>query len=432
MNYTALSLTQTPPLSVPLRFFLTAPLFLAAAALLLMVVGDALPSGRWSPTMLALTHLVTVGFLGSCMVGALQQLLPVLLGTPLRSPRLLATLLHLPLTLGAAALVAGMGFANPMLLKVGASLLLPALLLFILVVAHGLWRTRSRHATVAALGLALLGLLLLGAIALWLLRFGHWQLPLAHPYTALHIGWGVVGWIGALLIGVAYQVVPMFQITPEYPPLMRRWLIPAIALLLGGWSLSLGWLPGLAPLPGHLLALLLALFAVQTLRLQGQRRRRLADVTLDFWRLAMAALLLALLGWSASQWLPWPRLELLTGALFLLGFATSAVSGMLYKIVPFLVWLHLNSRLQAQGSWQGGVPHMKQIIPQGRLRWQFRLHLLALALLLLTLALPGVVPAWISGGVWLANALFLWWNLLQGVLCYRRTVKAAGAQGVEG
>ncbi|MCW8919647.1 MAG: hypothetical protein OQL08_12650 [Gammaproteobacteria bacterium] len=427
MNYTALSLSQAPPLSVPLRFFLTAPLFLAAAALLFIFADPTLLSGRWSPLMLALTHLITLGFLATCMVGAVQQLLPVLIGTPFGSPRRVAALLHLPLVAGIALLVTGMGLTRPLLLQLGSALLLPALLLFILLTAHALWRTRSRHATVAAMGLALLGLLLLGAIALWVLPLSHWQPPLAHPYTRLHIGWGAVGWIGALLIGVAYQVVPMFQITPEYPPRVRRWLIPALALLLTGWSLSHDWLPILTPLLGHLLALLLALFAAQTLWLQEQRRRRLADVSLDFWRLAMLSLLLALLTWVAGQWLHWPRLELLTGALFLLGFATSAVNGMLYKIVPFLVWLHLNSRLQAQGRWQGGVPNMKQVILPGVTRWQLRLHLLALALLLLTLALPTTIPPWIAGGLWLANALFLWWNLLQGVRCYRRTLQAAQA-----
>ena len=38
MSYTALSLSQSPPLAVPLRFFLTAPLFLAAAALMLSLI----------------------------------------------------------------------------------------------------------------------------------------------------------------------------------------------------------------------------------------------------------------------------------------------------------------------------------------------------------------------------------------------------------
>ncbi len=428
MNYTALSLSQTPPLSVPLRFFLTAPLFLGAAALLLGLSGDVFSAGRWSPTMLALTHLVTLGFLGMCMVGAIQQLLPVLIGITIPSPRLFSGLLHLAMTAGITLLVMGMAWSQPLWLKWGAGLLLPALLLFIGVVGQALWRTRSRHATVAAMGTALCGLLLLGGIALWLLWFGRWQLPLAYPLTRLHIGWGVLAWIGALLIGVAYQVVPMFQITPDYPSRLRRWLIPALGFLLLSWSLCYLWLPSLAPLAELLLAMLFFLFAVQTLRLQQQRKRRLADVTLDFWRLAMACLMLALLAWVAGQWLVWKQLDLVIGALFLLGFATSAVNGMLYKIVPFLVWLHLNNRLQAQGSWQGSVPNMKQIIPVVATRRQFRLHVIALLVLLLALMLPDVVGARSAALLWLANALYLWWNLLQGLRLYRRVFDEAGLE----
>ncbi|MEN8171141.1 MAG: hypothetical protein ABFS08_13035 [Pseudomonadota bacterium] len=425
MNYTALSLNQAPPLSVPLRFFLSAPLFLAAAAIVLMFAGNDILLGRWNPTMLALTHLITLGFLGMCMVGAVQQLLPVLIGTPLSSPRLVASLLHLPMTSGIALLTAGMGLSQPLLMQVGSLLLLPALLLFILVTGYCLWRTQSQHATVGAMRLALLGLLVLGLVALWLLQFDQWKLPLAHAYTRLHIGWGALGWISALLIGVAYQVVPMFQITPEYPLMLRRWLIPLLGLLLLSWSLAHWWLPVMTPLLGYLLALSLILFAAYTLWLQEQRRRRLADVTLDFWRLAMFCLILAVLTWIAAQWFEWSQLELLVGVLFFLGFAYSAVNGMLYKIVPFMIWLHLNNRLQSQGSWQGSVPNMKQIIAVSVMRRQFHLHLLALSVLLLTLVLPTTIPAWIAAGLWLANALTLWWNLLQATRLYRRILNDA-------
>lgn len=425
MNYTALSLSQTPPLSVPLRFFLTAPLFLAVAAIVLMVQGDALVAGRWTTTVLALTHLITLGFLGVVMVGAVQQLLPVLIGTPVPRPVLVSTLLHLPITLGIALLVVGMGWGQASLLQWGTALLVPALTLFVGVTAYCLWRSPSGHATVSAMALAIVGLTLLVAMALWLLGFGGWRLPLAHPNTQLHIAWGVVGWIAALLIGVAYQVVPMFQITPEYPAKLRRWLIPTIAFLLVGWSLLQWWLPALVPLFSYLIALSLGWFAIQTLSLQQQRRRRLSDVTLDFWRVSMASLLLAIILWMAGPWLVWTPLELILGVLFLLGFATSAVNGMLYKIVPFLVWLHLNNRLQAQGSWQGTVPNMKQVIPVAETRRQFRLHIAALIALLAAVIWSQPYTVMIAGGLWLANALYLWWNLMLAWRLYHRHLVSA-------
>ncbi|MEI2421580.1 hypothetical protein V6O07_14995, partial [Arthrospira platensis SPKY2] len=69
----------TPPISAPLRYFLSAPLFGMIGGLMLLLAPDLLAS-RWTPGALALTHLITVGFLLMVMVGALFQVLPVVCG----------------------------------------------------------------------------------------------------------------------------------------------------------------------------------------------------------------------------------------------------------------------------------------------------------------------------------------------------------------
>jgi len=420
MNYTALSLSQTPPLSVPLPYFLAAPFFAAVAALLLLGGGPELLATRWSPAMLALTHLLTLGFLGTVMLGALQQLVPVLIGVPLPAARVVAWMLF-PLWLsGTSLLIAGMGTATPVAVEFGGSLLFGLIVVVVSLVARSLWCSRSRHATLWAMALAGSALVIAAALALHLIFHFGGQLPLAHPLTRLHIGWASIGWVLLLLIGVAYQVVPMFQITPEYPLWQRRWLVRLIWLGLVAWSLQ-GVIPVLA-LVSWLLAAGVVLFALQTLRLQAKRRRKLADVTLDFWRLAMGSLLMAVVVWSAGRFVPGTKLELLLGLLFFIGFAVSAVNGMLYKIVPFLIWLHLNNRLQQTGRRQGGVPNMKQVIPDRHARWQFRLQVVALLLL----AAPLLIPAWpVAPGalVWLGSSLLLGWNLFQALRLFMRIAR---------
>lgn len=54
---TNLALAQASPIWVPLRFFITAPLFALTAALLLWKGAD-LFSNRWNPAMLGITHLI--------------------------------------------------------------------------------------------------------------------------------------------------------------------------------------------------------------------------------------------------------------------------------------------------------------------------------------------------------------------------------------
>jgi hypothetical protein len=131
-----------------------------------------------------------------------------------------------------------------------------------------------------------------------------------------------------------------------------------------------------------------SVFALATLRLQTQRRRKLRDVTLDFWRLGLTSLIAVALLTPATmlEANPWRNeTQLLLGLAFLLGFAASVVNGMLYKIVPFLGWFHLQAQTQAGAS---KIPNMKQFITDDAARRHFRLHLAAVVLLLPTPWLP--------------------------------------------
>jgi len=426
-----LSLEQTPPLAVPLRFFLTAPLFGVAAALLALWIGPEHMGSRWQPGVLAFTHLLTLGYLAMVMFGALFQLLPVLVGVRLRRPLLTARAIHLLLVLGTLLLVtafltdADVGFAA------AAVVLALALGSFILVIGHALWNACSVHETVCAMKLsvtALGGTLVLGV----LLVLAHVGSDLAPRdlLIDLHLAWGLLGWAGLLLIGVAYQVVPMFQITAEYAPRLRRWLPWAVVLLLIAWSLSFLHLPALAWLPGMGLAVVFALFALATLQLQRRRLRRLPDVTVDFWYLGLVCMLAAAALWLLHQ--GWPQMlrlqqfHLWWGVLLLVGSGSAVISGMLYKIVPFLIWLHLNNRMQAAGQWQGKVPTMRQVIAERSTRRHLYLHLAAVVLLL-----PGTLwpPLFYPALLVLAAAYAVqWWNLLGAARMYRDVLREAGVQ----
>jgi hypothetical protein len=75
------------------------------AALLMLWQGPGIFASRWLPATLALTHLLTLGFMAQVMLGALLQMLPVMVGVVIPRPRLIAALIHIPLTLGTLALV---------------------------------------------------------------------------------------------------------------------------------------------------------------------------------------------------------------------------------------------------------------------------------------------------------------------------------------
>ncbi|MDH5184277.1 MAG: hypothetical protein OEX12_10345 [Gammaproteobacteria bacterium] len=414
MNYTALSLQQTPPISVPLRFMLSAPLFAILAAVLMLYTGPELFMSRWQPALLAITHLLTLGFLAMVMFGAMFQLLPVLMGSLLPRPVLLSSIIHGLLSLGIVLMAWGWIGVLPVLFNWASLVLGTSFAIFIGLMGFYLLRSLSTHITRYMMLMALLALL--GTITLGLLMLlglGGWTTTPVHHWIDLHLSWGLAGWVLLLVMGVSYQVIPMFQITSEYPQWHKRWIGISIFTLV----LLLGLVPSIT---GQLLPLLLAalvlIYALTTMRLLKARRRKLPDVTLRFWWLAMISLLVL----SVLMISPLPPSAYITMTiLFIIGFAMSAANGMLYKIIPFLIWLHLNTRLQANGRWQGSVPNMRQVIAEHHGYRQFLLHLLSLLLLLLSSA--GFTYLYYSAALgFLLSQLYLFWNIINAIRLYQR------------
>src|SRR5512139_2908610 len=123
MTLATLSLEQAPPITVPFRFFLTAPLLLLLGAAAWLLTDSGALGSRWSPAVLGITHLLTLGFMAMVMCGAMLQLLPVLAGAPVPNPRLMAWAIHLPLLVGTLLLAGGLYFTLAPALALGAALL---------------------------------------------------------------------------------------------------------------------------------------------------------------------------------------------------------------------------------------------------------------------------------------------------------------------
>ena len=214
----------------------------------------------------------------------------------------------------------------------------------------------------------------------------------------------------------------MFQLTPAYPVWLTLVLPAGLLVVLGLWSLQLlaangeaqGWQAGVG-IAGMLLA---GLYAITTLWLQTRRRRRLTDVTFAYWRVAMLALLGLAVSWLVFAALPQlgghPRAPLWLGVLALPGVFFSVIIGMLYKIMPFLNWLHLQRLCDPKAP----PPNMKQMIPERAMRGQMRLHFTAFGLLLAAVLWPPL--ATLAGLAFAASCLWLEWNLVGAVRVYER------------
>ena len=436
----ALAFDRSPPLTVAFRFFLNVPVFLMLAALALGWLGLTDSAYiRWNPTVLAIAHFLTLGVLASAMLGAMMQILPVATHIQLLQPRITSVIVHASLTLGTLALAAGFITVKPVFHAMAVVLLALAFVVFLAAVTGGLlrdWKQRSRGSgeILVAVRLALVALLITVGLGLFMagLRGGLWGIGVTpagawlHGLPDLHVLWGLAGWVGLLVIGISYQVIPIFQATEIYPRRMTDILAPLVFLLLAVLTLSGAWQPSSmhdATLPRLLAASLLVLaylcYGLTTAWLLWTRKRPAPEPTTWFWHAGMVSLVLGALLGGLRAWLPTlapATLEMLLGTLLIPGFAISAVNGMLYKIIPFLLWHNAQRRAPMALPF---IPKVRHFIAERDAMRQFTAHgcaigLLAAACLAPVLLLPAALALAGSAGL-------LAWNMVRALKLYTLT-----------
>jgi hypothetical protein len=427
MRMQGLSLEVIPPIHIPFRFFLIAPWMGVLAALVLLAGGNHVFSTQWNPALLAATHLLTLGFMAMVMLGAMFQLVPVISGRLIPGGVVVASVVHLSLLLGLLLLAAGFSQQDYALFRWAGPLLLLAFAVFLLALGSLLARPVAGGDSIFSIRFAALALFI--TVGLGLLRSADYaglssSVAVADAGTK-HLLWGLGGWAPLLVMGASYQVIPMFHVTPSFPTPLARALPVAVFFSL----LTLTFTQ--APLAQALAVIVLcgaaSLYAAFTLQLINRRKRKVDEITIRFWRLSLASLLLAALLWVGvyfqgdvlSVIVPAHRIHVLIGILMVYGFAISVIMGMLQKIVAFLSFLHLQRRSLADFELLKSLPHMGDFVPPARTQWQFRLHAAALLML--------VIAAITSSGATLAALLialdFAWLGvtLARAAWLYRKT-----------
>jgi len=418
-----LSLEQAPPIDVPFRLFVTAPLFGMLTAALLLWYGPAALDQRWSPVTLAATHLLTLGYLAMVMCGAMLQMLPVIGGSPVPRVQWIAWGVHPLLTAGVLMLAATFLTGNSTLFLPTATVLGIAFGIFIIAVVAALWRVPIGNVTTKGMGFAVVALAITVGFGISLLLGlgGYLQLRDFQALANTHLTWGLAGWVGLLVSGVAYQVVPMFQLTPEYPQLIRRRFSAGLFLLLVMWSLvylmaaNSRW----AMVFTTGLFLMLGLYAWVTLAVQRQRRRKLSDPTLRYWQIGMLLVLLACVLWGVALFTQWELKggELMMGILAIVGIGISLINGMLLKIFAFLSWFHLQHRQMKLMRIEVSLPSMKKFVEDREAWAQQMLHFAALGLLLAACVESALTRT--AGLVFLGSQVMLLYILGRAIRLYR-------------
>jgi hypothetical protein len=170
-----------------------------------------------------------------------------------------------------------------------------------------------------------------------------------HPISAMHAHahLGAVGFFMILTVGVSYKLLPMFMLSEVQSPKRAAASILLLAVGLGGAFVTI--LLG-SPLKLAFAAVTaggIVTYCWEIVAIVRARKRLPLDWALKYFLTALT--LLAPLS-AIALVLSWPglpltaftgQLENVYGFLGLLGLFTFAIIGMLYKILPFLIWLKL-------------------------------------------------------------------------------------------
>lgn len=374
-----------------MRYFMVASFLGLLCAGIIGLGGEQIWYSRWNPYTLALTHALVLGVFSMVMCGALLQLVSVLGGQSIVRVRLISTITLLGLTSGTLSLISGFLLGVPWLIACAFVLIIcsVSLLLFSLLASIG--HTNQQQHSLKTIRLAIGAVLLVILIASVLVsdHFFVSSFNQTKHLTDSHAGMGLVGWISLLIMGVSFQVLPMFHVAPAFPRWSQRQLplllfFTLIARLL--FSLSTNTLNYLTILDIFIEVSLLA-YALTAAKVIYTRKRKIPDLSISLWYIALASLTVCML------------LSLFTNVsaiflvgLFCVGWVLSIMLAMLVKIAPFLAYIHLQRQCGCDFNAFELLPNVHQLLSKAKIKYLFFSHCATMCLLITTLLYSAIYP----------------------------------------
>jgi hypothetical protein len=350
-----------PSVTLPLAYLTAAAAAFVLAALALPVLSAELAGHYYHPRLLALVHVVALGWITLAIMGASYQMIPVALQRPLWSERLARGQL-VGLVAGIVGMVghfwtgrwAGLAWAAAL---VGAGALSHVVNVALSLRGLGRWTFTARS---LALGLA--GLTLTVAFGVTLAATHGREVFPSGALSAMHahVHVAVLGWVAPMILGVAARVYPMFLLAPE--PGGRGARLQLCGLGLGVPLVAAGLLFGRVALllPGAAAVVAaLGVHAAWVVSFARRRKRPALDWGLRFALTGTASLVpTAALGLALALGVAGgPRTATAYAVVALCGWVSFTIVGMMLKIVPFLVWY----RVYAPRAGREPVPMLAQL-----------------------------------------------------------------------
>jgi hypothetical protein len=343
-----------PATALPLMFTITGLLALFLGAGWLIARPDILAEYHYTPGAVAVTHLFVLGWICSIVMGAMYQLVPVALETKLFSERLAQVQFVFHAT-GFVGMVWAFQTWNLKMVSGFGALLAIGVALFFFNIAQTLRRVPKWNAIATSIASAIgwvvlavtAGLIIalaksysetLPALASFMFRFD----PIGAMHAHAHLG--AVGLFVVLIVGVSYKLIPMFTLSELQNPRRAAWSVWLLNLGLAGTFVTIVLRSPWKLVFALVIAVALLIYGLELRAILRARKRRALDWGVKTFLTGVGMLLplsviAVVLSWPNLPMNAWTmQLENVYGFLGLVGVVSFAILGMLYKIVPFLVW----------------------------------------------------------------------------------------------
>lgn len=357
---------QAPPPALPRRYLVAATLAFVAAAVAVPALAPELAGHYYHPRILALTHVMTLGWITLAIMGTSYQLVPIIFERPLWSARL-ARWQFIAFIVGAAGIVSHFFIGEWSGLVWAAGVLLLAVAAHVVNVAVSLRGPARRTLAARLMAMALVGLAATATFGA-LLGVQHVRAFLPVDFFAAlhaHVHLALLGWVAPALMGVAARVCPLLAREPDgVLGSVQVWGlglgVPVLiaGLLVGHGLIVAGALAVTAALAAH------AVWIARIARAPGRPR---LDWGLRFVLTATAFLVPAtLLGLAlAFDVVSGPRAGLAYAVLALGGWVSLSIVGMIVTMVSS--WPLVEGI--AYASLTGGVLALAGALAAGELAW---------------------------------------------------------------
>ncbi len=327
-----------------------------------------------NPLVLSWVHLFLLGFVMSTILGALAQLIPVVLEVGHYKVWLYYVIFPIFMT-GVMLMVYGF-YLNALVLSVGGSLVFISFLIFLFENFMTILKIKQINFvifTVIASNILLLIGLFFGILLA--LNYAGWLDIEVLKFLKAHVYLVFVGFVGFIIMGISLVLIPMFWLSHDFSWNFVKascgFLLLAFLCLMGEFfDLKLANVGNLC------LIISLILYFVQIFIIYKKRVRKQRDI---YYKTMVFAYLCFFVSIVLSVFVLFGENEMVLGGLWWLviyGFVTFLIIGHLYKIVPFLIWYEKFSPLVGKQK----VPMLHEMICEKTAKLQFYLQIIGVIL----------------------------------------------------